>query len=111
MSTDSPEKTHTLLRWGLDRQLAEWIPNGEDWSELQLQRAESAVRSLGAALGVFDETRADPVLSGAERYQWLIIERAVEAESRKQVRNNASCKFLKLSLQCNCILISFLLIK
>lgn len=85
MSTGSPEKTLTLLRWGLDSLLAEWLPTGENWSEPQLLRADSAVRSIGAALGVFDETRADPVLSGSERYQWLVIERAVEAEVRKLV--------------------------
>lgn len=89
MSTGSPEETLTLLRWGLDSLLTEWLSNGEDWIEPQLLRAESAVRSIGAVLGVFDETRADPVLSGAERYQWLVIERAVEAEVRKLVRASA----------------------
>jgi competence ComEA-like helix-hairpin-helix protein len=112
MSTDSSAQI-TRLRLGVERRLSLWVtdrdwdeappaglferpPDWEeqqfdwdeaqpDWNEARLIRAEEAVRKVGAAVGVIDAAEADPLIAEAERYQWLVIEEAIEAELRQLV--------------------------
>ena len=90
MSTDSSKGT-TRFRFTVERLLLSWtqfVDSSEPppgWGEARLIRAEDAVRKAGAALGVMDEAEANPLVSGAERYQQLVIEEAIEAELRQLV--------------------------
>lgn len=90
MTTDSSKGT-TRLRFTVQRLLLSWTqfvdssepPRG--WGEARMIRDEKAVRKAGAALGVLDETEANPLINGAERYQQLVIQKAIEAELRQLV--------------------------
>jgi hypothetical protein len=89
--------TVTGLRAGTERLLTRWLAdsNGEelqpsDLDDRQVDAAEAAFRRTGAALGVFDEAATDPVLPSAARFQWHVIEHAVQAEVRRFASSSIS---------------------